>query len=116
MLRSRQHEHHRRVVDARPPRVEYTLTPRGRRLGAVVDGTVKRSCLLAWAAERAVPLTRTVGVGDGANDLGMMAAAALSVAFDAKPAVRAAASVVLPERDLSRVLPLLGLPRQAGAR
>ena len=41
----------------------------------------------------------------------MMAAAGLSVAFDAKPAVRAAADVVLTDRDLSLVLPLLGLPR-----
>jgi phosphoserine phosphatase len=80
-------------------------------VGAVVDGTVKRESLLAWAAERGIPRDGTVVIGDGANDLPMMRAAALSVAFDAKPAVRAAASVVLPERDLSRVLPLLGLPR-----
>ena len=80
-------------------------------VGPVVDGAVKRESLLGWAAEWGVPAARTVAIGDGANDLPMMAAAALSVAFDAKPAVRAAASVVLPERDLSRVLPLLGLPR-----
>jgi phosphoserine phosphatase len=83
----------------------------GRVVGPVVDGAVKRESLLAWATERGVPPSRTVAVGDGANDLAMMRAAALSVAFDAKPAVRAAASVVLPERDLSRLLPLLGLPR-----
>jgi phosphoserine phosphatase len=80
-------------------------------VGGIVDGAVKRASLLAWAEERGVPPTRTVAVGDGANDLAMMRAAALSVAFDAKPVVRAGASVVLPERDLSQVLPLLGLPR-----
>jgi phosphoserine phosphatase len=79
--------------------------------GAVVDGAVKRDSLLAWAREWGVPRGATVVIGDGANDLPMMAAATLSVAFDAKPAVRASASVVLPERDLSLVLPLLGLPR-----
>jgi phosphoserine phosphatase len=80
-------------------------------VGRIVDGAVKHASLLAWAEELGVPRARTVAVGDGANDIPMMRAAALSVAFDAKPVVRAAASVVLPERDLSQVLPLLGLPR-----
>jgi phosphoserine phosphatase len=80
-------------------------------LGRVVDAAVKRESLLRWADDLGVPRARTVAIGDGANDLAMMGAAGLSIAFDAKPAVRAAASVVLPERDLSRVLPLLGLPR-----
>lgn len=76
----------------------------GRVLGGIVDAAVKRERLLAWAAE--LGATRTVAVGDGANDLAMMGAADLSVAFDAKPAVRAAADVSLPGRSL---LPLLAL-------
>ena len=82
----------------------------GRVVGAVVDAAAKRDALLGWAAERRVPAARCIAVGDGANDLEMMAVAGLSVAFDAKPAVRRAASVVLPDRDLSLLLPLLGLP------
>ena len=56
-----------------------------------------------------MPLARTVAIGDGANDLEMMSVAGLSVAFDAKPRVRAAADVAMDVRDLSQVLPLLGL-------
>ncbi|HEV7623331.1 MAG TPA: phosphoserine phosphatase SerB [Amnibacterium sp.] len=81
----------------------------GRVDGPVVDAAAKRDALLEWAAESGVPLSRTVAIGDGANDLLMLEAAALGVAFDAKPAVRARADVVLPGRDLTPVLALLGL-------
>lgn len=81
----------------------------GRVAGPVVDAGAKRDSLVGWADELGVPLPRTVAVGDGANDLLMLAAAGLSVAFDAKPAVRAAADVVLPGRSLRPLLPLLGL-------
>ena len=81
----------------------------GRVEGPVVDAIAKRDALLGWAAELNVPLRRTVAIGDGANDLLMLEAAALGVAFDAKPAVRARADVVLPGRDLTPVLVLLGL-------
>jgi len=56
-----------------------------------------------------VPLARTVAIGDGANDLRMLEAAGLSVAFAAKPIVRERADVSLVRRDLRDVLPLLGL-------
>ena len=56
-----------------------------------------------------VALAQTVAVGDGANDLAMMAVAGLCVAFNAKPRVRAEADVVIDVADLSQVLPLLGL-------
>ena len=56
-----------------------------------------------------IPLRQTVAVGDGANDLTMMALAGLSVGFDAKAPVRDLADVLIDERDLSLVLPLLGL-------
>lgn len=80
--------------------------------GGIVDAAAKATSLQTWADRWGVPLSRTVAIGDGANDLEMMRAAALGVAFDAKPAVRARADVVMPDRDLSAVLPLLGLPRQ----
>ncbi|RWZ61335.1 phosphoserine phosphatase SerB [Labedella populi] len=83
----------------------------GRVDGPIVDAEAKAVALRGWASRWGIPLERTVAIGDGANDLRMMAAAGLGVAFDAKPAVRAAADVVLRDRDLSAVLPLLGLPR-----
>src|SRR4051794_6840496 len=82
----------------------------GRIDGPTVDAGAKRAALLEWSAEAAVPARSTVAVGDGANDLLMMEAAGLSVAFDAKPAVRDRADVILPGRDLTPLLALLGLP------
>jgi phosphoserine phosphatase len=79
--------------------------------GDIVDAHAKARSLRDWAGVRRIALARTVAVGDGANDLEMMDVAGLGVAFDAKPAVRARADVVMPDRDLSAVLPLLGLPR-----
>ncbi|WP_144758193.1 phosphoserine phosphatase SerB [Curtobacterium sp. 9128] len=81
----------------------------GRVLGEVVDAEAKAVALRAWAAADGVPLHQTVAVGDGANDLAMMRDAALAVAFDAKPRVRAAADVVVVDRDLAAVLAVLGL-------
>ena len=63
----------------------------GRTTGPVIDAAAKASALHEWALRFGVPLSRTVAVGDGANDLAMMAAAGLSIAFDAKPVVRAQA-------------------------
>ncbi len=81
----------------------------GRVIGDVVDARAKQDALLRWAAEAQVPMSRTVAIGDGANDLLMLEAAGLAVAFDAKPRVREAADVSLPGRDLTPVLHLLGL-------
>lgn len=81
----------------------------GRVSGDVVDAAAKAETLRAWAAEDEVPLSRTVAVGDGANDLVMLGVAALGVAFDAKPLVRARADVAVVDRDLSAVLATLGL-------
>ncbi len=77
----------------------------GRLLGAIVDADEKRERLLRWAEE--LGADRTMAIGDGANDLLMMSAATLSVAFDAKPAVRAQADVCLPGRSLRPVIGLL---------
>ncbi len=63
--------------------------------GAVVDRAVKARSLREWAAEQGIEERHTIAVGDGANDLDMLAAAALGVAFNAKPAVQAAADAVL---------------------
>ncbi|NRD26035.1 phosphoserine phosphatase SerB [Frigoribacterium sp. VKM Ac-2836] len=81
----------------------------GRVSGPVIDSNAKAAALREWAEEAQVALTHTVAVGDGANDLEMMAASALSVAFNAKPRVRERADVVVGTNDLSQVLPLLGL-------
>jgi phosphoserine phosphatase len=81
----------------------------GRVDGPVVDAAGKAAALREWAEEAGVAPGRTVAVGDGANDLLMMDAAALSVAFNAKPRVRDHADVVVMHCDLSQVLPLLGL-------
>ena len=77
--------------------------------GDVIDAEAKASTLREWAAESDIPLSATVAVGDGANDLPMMAIAGLAVGFDAKAPVRDLAGVLIDERDLSLVLPLLGL-------
>ena len=77
--------------------------------GPVIDAAAKATTLREWAAECGVPLSRTVAVGDGANDLPMMAIAGLAVGFDAKAPVRDLAGVLMDARDLSQVLPLLGL-------
>ncbi len=77
--------------------------------GPIVDASAKASALTEWAEAAGIPANRTVAIGDGANDLLMMEAAGLSVAFNAKPAVRERADVALDRVDLSDVLPLLGL-------
>ena len=77
--------------------------------GPIIDAAAKATTLREWAAECGVPLSRTVAVGDGANDLPMMAIAGLAVGFDAKAPVRDLAGVLMDRRDLSQVLPLLGL-------
>ncbi|WP_435078948.1 phosphoserine phosphatase SerB [Clavibacter michiganensis] len=83
----------------------------GRVTGPVIDAAAKRAAVEEWSRELGIPLARVVAVGDGANDLEMMAVAGLSVAFDAKPAVRRRADVCVDRRDLAQVLALLGLPR-----
>jgi phosphoserine phosphatase len=77
--------------------------------GPIIDREAKAESLTEWAESSGVPLSRTIAVGDGANDLGMMAIAGLSVAFNAKPPVRTAADLVIDRQDLSQLLPLLGL-------
>ncbi|MBF4549011.1 phosphoserine phosphatase SerB [Pseudoclavibacter sp. VKM Ac-2888] len=81
----------------------------GKVSGPIIGSEAKRETLLEWAHELGIDLSRTVAIGDGANDLGMMSAAGLSIAFDAKPVVREQAHVSLPDRDMRQVLAALGL-------
>jgi len=75
----------------------------------VIDAAAKADALQEWADAAGIPIAQTLAVGDGANDLPMMALAGLSVGFDAKAPVRDVADVLLDERDLSMLLPLMGL-------
>lgn len=79
----------------------------GRVDGEIVDAAVKATSLQDWAAELGVDPRATIAIGDGANDLKMMAVAGLGLAFNAKPAVRTAASLVIGPQDLAEVIPLL---------
>lgn len=84
----------------------------GELLGPVLDRAGKAAALERFAAEAGVPLAQTVAVGDGANDLDMLARAGLGVAFNASPLVRAAADTSLNVPYLDAVLFLLGIPRE----
>ncbi|HET7763155.1 MAG TPA: phosphoserine phosphatase SerB [Phycicoccus sp.] len=84
----------------------------GRVVGAVVDRAGKAAALRELAAGLGLPLTRTVAIGDGANDLDMLAAAGLGVAFNAKPMVRAQADTSVNVPYLDTVLFLLGVSRE----
>lgn len=75
--------------------------------GPIVDAAAKAAQLTAWAAAHDVPMHRTIAIGDGANDLLMIGAAGLGLAFNAKPTVRAQAPLVVGPVDLAQVLPLL---------
>ncbi|PDQ35556.1 MAG: phosphoserine phosphatase SerB [Candidatus Lumbricidophila eiseniae] len=77
--------------------------------GPLVDATAKANTLAEWAAARGIPLSQTVAIGDGANDLQMLARAGLGVAFCAKPIVRKSADVIVDKPDLSHVLAAMGL-------
>jgi phosphoserine phosphatase len=84
----------------------------GRVTGPVVDRAGKARLLREFAAQAGVPLSQTVAVGDGANDLDMLNTAGLGVAFNAKPMVRAAADAAVNVPFLDTVLYLLGITRE----
>jgi phosphoserine phosphatase len=75
--------------------------------GSIVDAEAKAAALREWAAESGLGLARTIAIGDGANDLRMMAVAGLGLAFNAKPTVKAHADLVIERVDLREVIPLL---------
>jgi phosphoserine phosphatase len=81
----------------------------GRLRGPVIDRAGKAEALRRFAAAAGVPLSQAVAVGDGANDLDMITAAGLGVAFNAKPVVRDAADTSLSVPYLDAILYLLGI-------
>jgi phosphoserine phosphatase len=85
----------------------------GRVHDPVIDSDGKAAALRRFAADAGVPLSQTVAIGDGANDLGMLATAGLGVAFNAKPVVQASADTALNVPHLDAVLYLLGIPQDA---
>jgi phosphoserine phosphatase len=87
--------------------VEGVLT--GGLIGQVVDRAAKAEALREFAKASAVSIENTVAIGDGANDLDMMAAAGLSIAFNAKPIVVEAADLAINEPSLRSVIALIGV-------
>jgi phosphoserine phosphatase len=81
-------------------------------VGPVIDRAGKAAALVRFAGMAGVPLTQTVAVGDGANDLDMLAVAGLGIAYNAKPVVRQAADATLNVPYLDAILFLLGIPRE----
>ena len=90
--------------------VEGRLT--GRVTGVIVDRQGKREALEEFAREFGIPVARTIAIGDGANDLDMLDAAGLGIAFNAKPVVQAAADTAVNAPYLDSVLFLLGITRE----
>ena len=83
----------------------------GRVIGEIVDRAGKAKALRDFASQAGVPMAQTVAVGDGANDIDMLSAAGLGIAFNAKPALREVADASLSHPYLDTVLFLLGVTR-----
>ena len=79
----------------------------GETYGTIVDKSFKLERLKQWAKENKLDLSEVVAVGDGANDIPMLNAAGLGIAFCAKPAVKAAVAYHIDKRNLLMVLELL---------
>lgn len=84
----------------------------GKLIGPIIDRAGKAQALREFAAEHAIALEQTIAIGDGANDLDMIAIAGLGIAFNAKPAVIAAADSSVSAPYLDSVLYLLGITRE----
>jgi phosphoserine phosphatase len=84
----------------------------GELIEPILDRAGKADAMAGFAAQAGVPLAQTVAVGDGANDLDMIAKAGLGVAFNAKPLVRDAADTAVSVPYLDTVLYLLGISRE----
>jgi len=84
----------------------------GRLSGPIVDRAGKADALRGFAADAGIPIKNTVAIGDGANDLDMLAAAGLGVAFNAKPLVRDQARTSVNVPYLDSIVYLLGITRE----
>ncbi|GIH22495.1 phosphoserine phosphatase [Acrocarpospora phusangensis] len=84
----------------------------GRVTGEIIDRPGKARALERFALQSGIPLSQTVAIGDGANDLDMLAAAGLGIAFNAKPVVRKAADTAVTVPYLDSILYLLGISRE----
>jgi phosphoserine phosphatase len=84
----------------------------GRLLGDLVDRAAKAQALRDFALDSKISLDRTIAIGDGANDLDMLAEAGLGIAFNAKPIVREAAHAAVNVPYLDAILYLLGISRE----
>ena len=83
----------------------------GKLEGQIIDRAAKAQALVDFSAIEGVTLAQTIAIGDGANDLGMIEIAGLGIAFNAKPAVRAAATSSINSPYLDSVLYLMGITR-----
>ncbi|CAB4613350.1 unannotated protein [freshwater metagenome] len=83
----------------------------GKTVGPIIDRAAKADALREFAQRENVALSQTVAIGDGANDLDMIEAAGLGIAFNAKPAVQAAADSAVNSPYLDSVLYLIGISR-----
>ncbi len=84
----------------------------GKVTGAIVDRAGKRSALEEFAREYGIPMSRTIAIGDGANDVDMLEAAGLGIAFNGKAAARDAADSSVSVPYLDSVLYLMGITRE----
>ncbi len=80
--------------------------------GEIIDRAAKATALRDFANELGINMSHTIAIGDGANDLDMIAAAGFGIAFNAKPAVKAAADSAISDPYLDSVLYLLGITSQ----
>jgi phosphoserine phosphatase len=104
------------LIGADEDRANTLETADGKLTGKVVEPILgraaKREALITIAAGMGVPLDRTLAVGDGANDLAMLSAAGLGVAYRAKPQVAAAAHARIDHADLTALLYAQGIARK----
>ena len=81
----------------------------GKIIGAIVDSKTKSETLVKFANQFKIPITETVAIGDGANDMEMLQSAGVGIAFNAKPKLKEIADIVLDIPNLDAVIYLLGM-------
>ena len=84
----------------------------GQVIGDVVDRKAKERFLREFAADSGLRMSQTVAVGDGANDIDMISAAGLGIAFNAKPALREVADTSVNYPYMDEILQILGIPME----